>query len=90
MEEQEEQERRKSGKCRKSGKSKKIRKSRTSGKRQQKAREPGGRRDEASKRQANLQNGRHERLYRKAGFIVLCGQPESRKMKTKGSKLLNQ
>ena len=27
-------------------------------------------REEASKRQANLQNGRHKRLYRKAGFMV--------------------
>ena len=30
---------------------------------------PGGPREEASTRQANLLNGKHEKLYRKAGFM---------------------
>ena len=56
MEEREEQERMKSGKCRKSS--------------------PGEPSEEASKRQANLQKGKHERLYRKAGCMVGCGKLE--------------
>ena len=31
---------------------------------------PGGPREEASKRQANLQKGRHERLYLETGLMV--------------------
>ena len=62
---------------RNSGFSRKSRKSGTSGLPDNKTWGiTGSLREEASKRQANSQKGKHEKLYRKVGYIVWCGPLE--------------